>query len=239
MNQLKNTILCVLLLSPINAFCGEGAHTGAHHAPIHVDTTPDLNDNGEITTTLESNIYQGTTYLSPSIAISTKNGWDVGISTYNIPVQGGGMQNFEFDTYLILSKTFKLDDKTLWVIGSQNGTTLLANSNRQWHSIEFSILNYQITSFLSIYMGPYYANANLTTTANIVGYTNGFNLKLIPNKLNLTGDYFSGRTNASGGVVKLNWNVTPTVQLYTGVIVPETNSGNEFAGIFGVSLSIY
>ena len=234
---------CILSIStPV--FCDDSGHAVGHtrghkavHAPKRLKTKPNLVSEDSWNSALESNVYQGTTYLSPSISYSGANGWDIGVATYNIPVQGGGAQNFEFDTYLGISKTFELNKQTLLVIGTQNGTTLLANSDRRWHSLSYSHLRRDIFSNLNIYVGPYYANANLTSSVNQVGFMTGFELKILPNKIHLTGDYISGHQNVSGAVVDVQYFITPKVQMYIGIVIPETNSGNEFAGVFGFNVS--
>ncbi len=210
-------------------------HGGRQHPPIKINTTANPDDTGVFTTTLESNIYQGSTYLTPSANYSNTNGWDFSLSSNNIPVYGGGAQNFEYDTYVGISKSFNLTDDTILTLGSQNGTTLFSNT-RHLHHMDYFNIRQEITSFLSIYVGSYYANSQLTTTVNQLGVNTGIELSILPNKLTLTGDYISGHQNISGAVVKMNWNVLPTLQLYTGVGVPETKSGNEFYGIVGISV---
>lgn len=212
------------------------AHSPHPHAPKRLRVTPNLVTEDAWTVNLESNTYQGTVYLSPMIDYSGKNGWDISIATYNIPVQGGGAQNFEYDTYLGLSKTFQVNNKTQVLVGTQDGTTLLA-SPREWHQFHFANVRYDVFSALNIYVGPYYANQQLTTTVNQVGFMTGMQLKVIPNKIHIQADYVSGHQNVSGAVVNLQWFVVPKFQLYMGIIVPETNSGNEFAGIFGFNWS--
>jgi hypothetical protein len=50
-------------------------------------------------------------------------------------------------------------------------------------------------------------------------------------------DYVSGHQAVSGATVNILFSLTHHCQIYTGVYVPETNSGNEFAGIIGFNLS--
>ncbi len=84
-----------------------------------------------------------------------------------------------------------------------------------------------------IHLGPYLANAALTGTTRQVGFLTGAEITFIPNKLALQMDYISGRQALSGATVNLLLNFTPSYQMYTGVYVPEQNSGYEFSGIVG------
>lgn len=206
------------------------------HPVKKVDVRPNPVDNDVWSVTLESDIYQSTVYLSPAVDFSSTNGWDIQLAFYNIPVYGGGAQNYEWDSYLNLSKTFDINASFKALLGTQNGTTLFSGP-RQWHNFDYGLLIYQPVSFLNLRAGPYLANKALSTTTTQVGYTAGFNLDLIKNTLLLQGDYFSGHSNVSGAVVNLLCQCFPQVQDYLGVGVPETNSGNEFYGIVGVSFA--
>lgn len=232
----------ILLIISTTVFCDttERGRTSRSRArvPKHLKVTPNLETENVWSSTLESNIYQGTTYLNPEIDYSGFNGWDFSIASYNIPVQGGGGQPFELDTYFGISKTFKLTDNTILLFGTQNGTTLLSTSVRKWHNIDFANIRQElIEDRLNVYIGPYYANANLTGSVNQVGFMTGFEVKIIPKLIAITGDYYSGHQNISGAVVNIQYNILNNFQTYIGIIVPEKNSGNEFAGIFGFNLS--
>ncbi|MFI3186542.1 MAG: hypothetical protein QX198_11250 [Methylococcaceae bacterium] len=62
-------------------------------------------------------------------------------------------------------------------------------------------------------------------------------LSLIENKLSLQADYYSGQSSLSGAVVSLQYQAAKNFQAYAGVGVPETNTGNAFYGIVGLTLS--
>lgn len=245
MKKLITNILILFVLSSSIGVCDEQSHTKSRashkkghtqHAPRRLKTKP-IESEDAWTATLESNIYQGTVYLNPYIGYSGFNGWDISISSYNIPTHGGGAQNFEYDTYIGISKTFSVLEDTDIMIGSQNGTTLFSNPGRRWHSMSFANIRQDITDNIMVYVGPYYANAALTTAGNQVGVMTGTELKVIPNKFHITGDYISGHQSVSGGIINLQYFPHPKVQLYVGIIIPEKNSGNEFAGIVGFSLN--
>ncbi len=221
------------LVTPTFVFAKEGKKA---HPVKKVDVTPNLKDEDVWSFTLESNTYQSTVYLNPTLDFSSRNGWDIQIASYSIPVHGGGAQNFEWDSYINLSKTFDLSKSFKTLIGTQNGTTLFSNT-RQWHNFDYGLLIYQPVPALNLHAGPYWANKELTVTTDVIGYSAGFSYELIENSLLLQGDYFSGNSNVSGAIVNLFYRFLPRVQAYVGVGVPETNSGNEFYGTVGFSLA--
>jgi hypothetical protein len=169
---------------------------------------------------------------------NTRNddGWDVQIASYNIPAYGGGAQNYEWDSYVNLSKTFDFSAQFKAIAGMQNGTTLFSTT-RQYHNIDYGLLVYLPTPAVNLHAGPYWANKALTVTKDTLGYTAGFSVEAIKNTLTVQGDYFSGSNNVSGAVVNVFYRIFPKAQVYFGVGVPETNSGNEFYGIVGFILA--
>lgn len=238
---MKKILSTGLLLLSTTVLCEDFGHTtgGSHHGPHppkKLNTRPNIANEDAWSYNAETNIYNGTMYLSQGVTYSAANGWDIGIAAYNTPLYGGGAQNYENDGYLSIAKTFELDKKTLVIVGTQDGTTLVTDTH-EWHAFHFANIRRDITPWLSTYVGPYYANASLTTTYNQVGFMTGFVAKIIPGVLHIQGDYVSGHQNVSGAVVNIQWYIKPAVQLYTGVIVPESNSGNEFAGIIGFNVS--
>lgn len=206
------------------------------HPMRKIDTTPNTLDADVWTFYLESNTYQGTVYLNPVLDFSARGGWDIQIASYNIPVQGGGAQNFEWDSYINVSKTFDMSTQFKAVIGTQNGTTAL-NQTHQLHNADYGLMIYQPIPTANIHAGPYWANKALTVTTDYLGYTAGFSFEAIKNTITIQGDYFSGSNNMSGAIVNVWYRFMPKAQVYFGVGVPETNSGNEFYGTVGFSLA--
>ena len=206
------------------------------HPLKKIDTTPSNRNEDVWTFTLESNIYRGTVYLNPILDFSSKGGWDIQIASYNIPVYGGGAQNYEWDSYINMSKTFDISTQFKALIGTQNGTTAL-NQTHQLHNVEYGLLIYLPTPNSNIHAGPYWANKALTVTTDVVGYTAGFSFEPVKNTITVQGDYFSGSSNVSGAIVNVYFRFISQAQIYVGVGVPETNSGNEFYGTVGFSLA--
>ncbi len=225
------TLLCLSVPVSVLAKAGKKGHPTKK-----VDVRPNTNDNDVWTFALETDFYESTTYLSPTVDFSSTDGWDLQAAFYNIPINGGGAQNYEWDSYLNLSKTFNLNSQFKALAGLQNGTTLFS-SNRQWHNFDYGLLIYQPFPFINLHAGPYWANKALATTTDVLGYTTGFSVAFNRNQWLFQGDYYSGHNNVSGAVVNLYYQVLPKAQLYMGVGVPETDSGNEFYGITGLSVS--
>ena len=211
-------------------------------AKIKVDTTPNPID-GVLTGTVELNYYNintddpvNTLYVNPTIDYSAFNGWDVQLASYNVAVVGGGAQNYQADTYINISKTIPLPKNFLVTIGSQNGLAFDGNS-KNLHNVDYELLAYQPSKVFNLHAGAFWANKALTTTTDYMGFTGGFAIEALPNFLTFTGDYFSGSNNLSGAMVNTWFRVLARTQGYFGVGVPETNSGNEFYGTVGFSVS--
>jgi len=204
-----------------------------------VDTTPNLQDTNVLTLTSEANLYQSSLYENFDIDFSSTGGWDIQLSTYNVPVYRDPdiVQPYQADTFINVSKTFKINQSLGVIVGSQNGTYLSASSSpMQWQNLDYSLAMYQISSFMSIRGGMYWANHSMSGTTDVLGYLPGITLNLIDNNLILQADYYSGHSSLSGAVVNLQYQAK-YFSTYIGVGVPETNSGNEFYGILGFSLS--
>ena len=230
---------CLLALCLIGFVFATGTveAKGSRAHPIKkIDTTPNLRGEDVWTFTLESNTYRGTVYLNPVLDFSAKGGWDVQIASYNVPVYGGGAQNYEWDSYINMSKTFDLSARFKAIAGTQNGTTAFSAS-RQFHNVEYALAIYQPIPTANIHAGPYWANKALTVTTDVLGYTAGFSFEPVKNTITVQGDYFSGSNNVSGAIINVFYRFLPKAQVYVGVGVPETNSGNEFYGTVGFALA--
>ena len=91
-------------------------------------------------------------YLNPVLDFSSRNGWDIQIASYNIPVYGGGAQNFEWDSYINLSKTFDISTQFKAIAGTQNGTTAFS-SVRQFHNVDYGLIVFQTIPALNFHAG--------------------------------------------------------------------------------------
>lgn len=167
-----------------------------------------------------------TNYINGSTEYLTKFGLDISIGSYNIPISGGGAQNYEYDSYINISQTFDIIKDWKLTIGTQNGTTLF--TPRQLHNADYSVISYKPLQNTELYAGPYFVNAALSGTVNKIGCTTGLVYEFTKD-WKIVSDYFSGTNNLSGAQFHVFWKY-----YYFGVLVPETNSGNEFAGEVGV-----
>jgi hypothetical protein len=81
--------------------------------------------------------------------------------------------------------------------------------------------------------GSYFVNSYLASLpVDVIGYTTGFAAKFNP-KFSVEADYFDGHNNISGAQINLFYK-----SYYVGVIIPETGSGNQYAGVAGLRFSL-
>ena len=230
-----NKYLIPFLLIPALAF-GKGNHK--------LDTTPEL-ESDVWTIQIEENYYHttnaydsngkalpiDTNYINANIGYTFDYGLVAQVATYNCPLSGGGAQNFECDTYINLTQTINLRDNINLIIGTQNGTVF--NTPAQWHHLDFGVLSYTPIQGIEMHGGSYFVNSYLATLpVDVIGYTGGFVAKFNP-KLSLEADYFDGHNNLSGAQLNFFYK-----SYYVGVIIPETGSGNQYAGVVGVRFSL-
>ncbi len=187
----------------------------------------------EVNLQIEDNYYSidgnNTHYANAALEL-LKRDTEIQLATYNCPLSGGGAQNFECDTYINLSQTFRIVDSLTGNISSQNGTVF--GKYVKWHSISSTGLEYTHKN-ISIRIGAYFVNKALSLTANYVGYTTGISYNF-NDDIHVVADYASGSNNMSGATVNLWYK-----QVYFGVGVPEAHSGNEFFGIIGFKYNIF
>lgn len=236
---MKYLLLILLLYCPLSlATNGHNTKAKSKAHPIKkIDTTPtDANTTNVYTATVEWNIYNGTMYINPTIEIATPSGWNIQLASYNIPVYGGGAQNYEYDSYINLTKSVDLTTSQKLIFGAQHGTTLFSET-RQYHNVNFALYSIDIFKNVNIHAGPFWANKALTTTTDYFGYTTGFSYDVIPNELTISGDYFNGHNNMSGASVNAFYKIEKYTRIYFGVGVPESHSGNEFYGTIGLMVS--
>ena len=222
-----------LLAFPLPVLAKEKAK--AEHPMKRVDVRPNDEDEDIWTLTLESNIYRNNLYLDPVLDFSSHSGWDVQIAAYNVPVWSQGTRG-DWDSFVNLSKTFAFGELYKLVLGTQNGTGFAASSHL-YQNFDYGLMVWQPVGFLNLHVGPYFANAALAGVGNVPGFAAGFSVDLLEDVVTLQGDYFSGHAGMSGAIVNLFVTASPGIQAYIGLGVPEQNSGSEFYGIFGFSVS--
>lgn len=187
---------------------------------------------------IETDVYRAGTFENLTLGYSSHNGWDFSLSLLNTQVLGSN-NHFQGNTFLNIAKTFEINDDYAITLGTQNGAALVNARPQLWFNFSFLDNRFDPTPWLLLHGGPYLANAAITGTSQQVGFLAGTEITFIQNKLSLQMDYISGHHSLSGANVSMIYNLTPRCQIYLGVLVPEQNSGNEFAGIMGFNFSTH
>ena len=234
MSAISKALIPLLLIPALAS--GKGNHK--------LDTTPEL-ETDVWTVQIEENYYHttnaydtngkvlpiDTNYVNATIGYSFDFGLDAQVATYNCPLSGGGAQNFECDTYINITQTIQLRDKLNLILGAQNGTVF--NAPAQWHNVDFGVLSYTPIKGIEMHGGSYFVNSYLANLpVDVIGYTTGFVAKFTP-KFSVEADYFDGHNNLSGAQFNFFYK-----SYYVGVIIPETGSGNQYAGVVGLRFSL-
>jgi hypothetical protein len=182
---------------------------------------------------LETNIYQNVGYLTPTFSYTTDEKTEYSFSIQNIPMVNDGAQTYEYDTYVGITQFYEITSETALLLGTINGISFQPLS--LIHNFDFVDLRWRPyrddEKYVVIHGGPYFVNKELSTYRDEFGYQVGIEAKYKDLTLNL--DYVSGHSNISGAVAILNYKLDKQYNFYTGVGVPESNSGNEFYGILG------
>lgn len=221
---MKKTTLAVLILYS-NVVSSNSARVSTKNVP---------SDGSKVILADEFNIYRGTLYNNFSLQ-KYSDSWSYGIQATNIRFDGVQAQNYENDFYANLSKQFTYDNFTM-EIGGQIGYNV-GNTPTKLHATSSVDLQYSVTDTFMIHGGGYYINDELATIHQPYNYMAGFKYKY--DKFVVLGDYYSGNNNWSGAAVNVYYKWDSTKRPYIGIIVPETNSGNEFAGVIGFSWKIF
>jgi hypothetical protein len=183
----------------------------------------------------ELNIYRNTVYNNWALMQYGKD-WIYGIKIANINIVGAQLQNYENDTYANLSRKFSYKNIIL-ELGGQAGYNFSSTSAKKLHATTFLDISYGLSDNVSLHFGGYYVNDELATKHQPYNFQAGIKYKI--SQFIITGDYYSGNNNLSGGMINVYYKLTNTIRPYIGIIVPETNSGNEFAGITGVTWKVF
>lgn len=183
----------------------------------------------------ELNIYRDTLYLNNSLQYYS-NSWNFGIQSNNVRLDGAQMQNFENDSYVNASYKFSLPYDFGLEAGGQIGTNMNEHTQRlhiyNFVDVSRSFFDGQIT----IHGGGFYVNDTLALKHQPFNLEAGVEIKA--GQFITTLDYSSGSNNMSGTSAIVYYKATNYLRPYVGVLVPETNSGNEFAGVVGFTLSL-
>lgn len=191
-------------------------------------------DNSKTIFASELNIYNLSLYNNTSI-IHYGEDWTYGVQVSNINISGFQTQNYENDMYVTLARKFNYNDIG-FEIGGQAGYNI-GNTPTKLHATSYADISFNVLDGLSLHFGGYYVNDELATIHQPFNFKAGIKYKI--NSFIITGDYYSGNNNLSGGIINLFYKASPTLRPYIGIIVPESGSGNDFAGITGVSWKLF
>lgn len=226
-------ILFLFLFLPSGAL-SEGRHQNNQITRQRVIVKDDQNQS-ELKFTAESNIFRNVLYETLHFEYSSDI--EIGAIVSNIPIMNSCAQNFEYDSYITLTKWFNMTPKWKFGLGAQTGTTIFTKQ-RQLHNFNYLQNYYEFNEFLNINAGVYYVNKALATNDQEYGVSLGVNYHFIPNKIWTEISYLSGSSNISGTTVNLMFQLDKTIIPYFGVQIPALNSENEFAGVVGFSFSM-
>lgn len=240
--QFKLMFFLLITLAFIsNETCHAAVKNNKTKSKLHqkrLKINPLTDTDGAWVVNLETDVYQLGTFENLTAGYSASDGWDISLSLLNTQVSGN-RSHFQGNTFLNIAKTFDVNKDYSITVGVQNGIALADVPSRTWFNFDFLDNRYDVLSWFSIHAGPYLANAAITGKSRHVGFLTGVEFDFIANKLSLQMDYISGHHSLSGANINLLYNITPRWQIYLGVLVPETHSGNEFAGIIGFNLSTH
>lgn len=226
-----NLLFIFLLLFPLISY-SKGEHKKAE-ITRHRVVVKDNQNESEISFTAESNIFQDILYETVNLEYSSDI--EIGLFISNIPVINSGTHNYEYDSYITLTKWFDISKKWKIGIGSQNGTTLFSES-KSLHNFTYIQNSYDVLDYLNLNGGTYFVNKALATNSQQFGALLGVNYHIIPKKLWVEYSFLSGNSNVSGSMINTFIKLNNQIDLYFGVQVPAPNSGNEFAGTVGIKL---
>ncbi len=228
---LGRQLLALALVGPLSALADDGSAGGAHRIRV----TPDLDDTEEgLMLTNEANIYR--TALDINLFVEYQHAqWDVGIYMLNMPAVPT-TSNYDWDSYISLSRWFIFTDDFKIGLGTQNGTTVFT-SGHKFHNFEFAKASYDLNEWFTFSSGAYYLNRALGGSAQTTGFMVGLDVNFIPDRLWLEGDFQSGINYVSGTVVNLFWKPQRAFSFYAGVQIPPATTSSNFIGTLGVSLS--
>ena len=240
--MLKIFIIILGVMLTITPSYGKGGRSSSHRKSpslSKINTTIERSATDTYSFIAESNLYRNSMYGNMILDYTSASGYNVQLAGYNVAFyEDPNFSVYNNSIFINLAKSFRFSQFLGGIVGTQNGGYQVPGTSQiVYQSFNYGIIMYQVTDWLMLRNGLYWANAGMTGLSNTVGYLPGFTLNLYGKDLTLQGDYYSGSNNVSGAVVNLQYNVTSYFSSYLGVGVPEKNSGNEFYGNIGFILS--
>jgi len=185
----------VLSLVPFGpAYSGSSEHSSGGH---RIRVTPDYEENeAGLLFTEEPNISRNALDNNTFLDYQTADSWDFGVYMLNMPVVPGS-DNYDWDSYVSITKFFLPTPDLTMGLGTQNGTTVFS-SQHNYHNFDFAKAAYQFDETFTASSGVFYVNNALSGTSQNVGFMVGFDIHLIPDRFWIEMDYQSGVTRSAG-----------------------------------------
>lgn len=196
-------LLLVLGLSDTEA--RSKSRSTAHKQIDNID--PHSGDHWLSQINVEVDRYSDADYLYSSITTS-KNNWSFQFGGQNIPITASSQIVPLLHAGVV--KQFDINSWLNFTLGSQFGSYAHAFTFTNFDYATIGVNQYD----LSLAIGPYYANKELTETFSKIGYIVSWNYSL--QQFTVNGSYISGSHNMSGLSANLGYNINKYVQPYLG-----------------------
>jgi hypothetical protein len=173
--------------------------------------------------------------------------WEVGLGVSNLKMSPRGNEHFiqldsdlpEKNPRLVLNLQKGFDVAEWMKIGI--GTSTGLSSAASWNQVSLTDFSYANTQFkiwrknLRLLGGGYYINEAFAGPGSRWGYMVGFDLPIVPKKLRLQGDYFSGLHSHSLITAGLAWVFRNHWQLGIGGQMPGPGTSNPYGAVIQLS----
>jgi hypothetical protein len=160
------------------------------------------------------------------------SGWSVGLSVFNLKLTRAQETNYvDPDILINIEKTKFITPNWKIGIGTQSGINSGHNADRKIDYKSFSYLQNKLIlpeGNGSIYAGYYHANPAFTGDKSADGAMIGVEFPIIRDKLIVMGDYLSGSSPISVGVLGLVWITDSQWQISAGAQIPSSLEPNDF-----------
>lgn len=202
-----------------------------HQTPHRIRITPEYDDNVGYQSQTEVNIYHNRSFVNQAVEWEED---DLTIGAYfnNIPLMDSPYATeFVDDSYLGFFKWW--GDAIKFGVGHQLGTQFSGESQRLL-AFTTAQIRWAGSARWGASVGVWHGNHAVTQTDQTMGVI-VTGVWRWSDEISTEASWYSGRSGLSGAIVNTYVEVTEDIDLYFGVQIPAAGSGNEFAGIVGVS----
>jgi hypothetical protein len=162
------------------------------------------------------------------------DGCSVGMSMFNLKAYASETNHLDPDVLANVEKSIHLTPNWNLGFGTQSGFN--SGNNPQGIS-QFKSFSYLQNMFVlpkdlgKFYLGYYHANAGYSGDQSTDGAMVGVEVPIVKNKLSFMGDYISGTSPISVGVVGLVYTTDSKVQISVGAQIPSPGSDNDYGAV--------